>query len=353
VLAEIPARRNKRITLAILGALAAGFAAFVYSEYSREIQAARARVSSGSEIVTTPCGQIEYAVAGSGPAVLAIHGAGGGFDQGLDLGQTLIDSGFRVVSVSRFGYLRTPMPAVASPEAQADAHACLLDALKIERVAVIGGSAGAPSAMQVCLRHPERCSALVLLFPIAFAPGRAQLKPSALFTFVIKATLHSDFLFWAATKLARDTLMKTVLGTPPEDFRAAPAEEQARALQIMRNILPVSQREKGIWNDATISPAVPRYDLERIRVPTLLISAEDDLYGTFPSARYTADHIPGARFVGYPTGGHLLLGHWKEASSEVVAFLRRATSGSHADRRASKQPTLISNPNSDSSASRG
>jgi len=330
-------RRNKRITLAIVGVLVAGFAVFVHSAYSREIQAARARVSSRSEIVNTPCGQIEYAVAGSGPAVLVIHGAGGGFDQGLDLGQILMDRGFRVVSVSRFGYLRTPMPAVASPEAQADAHACLLEALKIGRVAVIGGSAGAPSAMQLCLRHPEMCSALALLFPIAFAPGRAQLKPPPFFMFVIRATLHSDFLYWAATKLARDTLIKTILGTPPEDFRAAPAEDQARALEIMRHILPISQREKGIWNDAMISPAVPRYDLERMRVPTLLISAEDDLYGTFPSARYTADHIPGARLVGYPTGGHLLLGHWNEATSEVVAFLRQATSESHTNPQASKQ----------------
>lgn len=45
---------------------------------------------------------------------------------------------------------------------------------------------------------------------------------------------------------------------------------------------------------------------------------------TYTDARYTAAHIPGARFVGYTTGGHLLLGHWKEASSEVVEFLRRA-----------------------------
>jgi predicted alpha/beta hydrolase family esterase len=60
----------------------------------------------------------------------------------------------------------------------------------------------------------------------------------------------------------------------------------------------------------------------RFRVPALLISSEDDLYGTYPSARYTSAHINGARFVGYLTGGHLLLGHWKEASSEVVTFLQ-------------------------------
>lgn len=322
----------QRMTLLIVGALMLTLAAFTFYSYRQDINAAGVRVSSGSQVVNTPCGLIEYADVGKGLPVLVVHGAGGGFDQGLELAQPLVDSGFRVISVSRFGYLRTRLPADPSPAAQADAHACLLAVLKLERVAVIGGSAGAPSAMQLCLRHPERCSALALLFPLAFAPGRAQPsrasdsvrpagQPSELFTFVIKTTLHSDFLFWAATKLARNILIKTVLGTPVEDFQTASREEQARALQVMRNILPVSQREQGIWNDATIGPSLPRYDLERIRVPTLLISAEDDLYGTFPSARYTAEHVPGARFVGYPAGGHLLLGHWKEACSEVVGFL--------------------------------
>jgi 2-hydroxy-6-oxonona-2,4-dienedioate hydrolase len=315
----------QRTALAITSALLAGFGVFVYSEYSRDIRAARARISSGSEVLNTPCGPIEYAEAGTGPAVLVIHGAGGGFDQGLEVAQPLLAAGFRVIAMSRFGYLRTPMPAVVSPEAQADAHTCLLDALNIQRVVAIGGSAGAPSAMQFCLRHSERCSALVLLFPMAFAPDRAQAKPSALFSFVIKATLHSDFPFWAATKMVRNTLIKTVLGTPVQDFRAASRDEQERALAVMRHVLPVSQREKGIWKDATTSPVLPRFALERINVPTLLISAQDDLYGTYPSARYTAAHIPGARFVGYAKGGHLLLGHWKEASSEVVAFLRNVT----------------------------
>jgi pimeloyl-ACP methyl ester carboxylesterase len=81
-------------------------------------------------------------------------------------------------------------------------------------------------------------------------------------------------------------------------------------------------REKGIWNDATISPVLPRFALERINVPTLLISAEDDLYRAYPSARYTAAHIPGAQFVGYPSVRHLLLGDWKKASSEVIGLLQ-------------------------------
>jgi 2-hydroxy-6-oxonona-2,4-dienedioate hydrolase len=102
-----------RLSFAIAGALLAGFGVLVYSKYSRDIRAARTRISSGSKLVDTPCGPIEYAEAGNGPPVLVIHGAGGGFDQGLELAQPLIDAGFRVIAVSRFGYLRTPMPAVA------------------------------------------------------------------------------------------------------------------------------------------------------------------------------------------------------------------------------------------------
>ena len=38
--------------------------------------------------------------------------------------------------------------------------------------------------------------------------------------------------------------------------------------------------------------------------------------------QYQAAHIPGARFVGYPSGGHLLVGHQEAVTSEIVAFLR-------------------------------
>jgi pimeloyl-ACP methyl ester carboxylesterase len=268
---------------------------------------------------------IEYADTGTGSAVLAIHGAGGGFDQSLDLAKDFLDPGYRVIAPSRFGYLRTPLPADASPMAQADAHACLLDALKLQKVIVVGGSMGAPSAMQLCIRHPDRCSALVLLFPIAFAPpptNELPSQPSALAQFLMNTTLRSDFAFWSASKLSRDTVMKTIGATPPGDFKNAAPDEQARVLAVLRNIEPISQREKGLKNDAAVAPSVPRYDLEHITAPTLVIAAEDDLFGTFKGGRYTAEHIPGARFTGYPTGGHLLVGHGSDVRRELSEFLR-------------------------------
>ena len=118
--------------------------AAVVLAYRNDIDAAFERVSTGSRIVQTPCGPIEYASAGEGDPVLVVHGAGGGFDQGMDFAKGLAAGGLRVIAMSRFGYLRTPLPPDASPAAQADAHACLLDALGLKRAAIVGASAGAP-----------------------------------------------------------------------------------------------------------------------------------------------------------------------------------------------------------------
>src|SRR4030095_14130680 len=117
------ARASVRRAISILiGLLVVGLCGLAYINYRRDIHQARQRVSTGSRIVHTPCGPIEYAFAGDGPPVLLVHGAGGGYDQGLEIGDPLVKSGFRVIAMSRFGYLRTPLPGDASASAQADAH---------------------------------------------------------------------------------------------------------------------------------------------------------------------------------------------------------------------------------------
>ena len=301
-------------------------AVLILIAYERDIGAARERVATGSQIAQTPCGPIEYASLGSGPALLVVHGAGGGFDQALDMAAPFVASGLRVVLMSRFGYLRTPLPSDASPAAQADAHACLLDALKIERAAVLGASAGAPSALQFALRHAARCSAVVLLVPAAYAPrpgNTGPLKTPRGTPLLFETVLRSDFLFWAIIRLAPQTVMRSILATPPEVVSRAPAEEQERIARVMAAILPVSPRRLGLLNDANVIARLGRYDLERITAPTLAISAADDLFGTYETARYSAAHIPGARFIGYDTGGHLWVGHHREILAAIAAFLKR------------------------------
>ncbi|MGO8756117.1 MAG: alpha/beta fold hydrolase [Gallionellaceae bacterium] len=315
--------------LAVL--LVAGLFVSIYSRYRRDIRRARERVWVGSQVVETPCGPIEYAVAGDGAPLLAVHGAGGGYDQGMDVFMPLAKAGFRVIAMSRFGYLRTPLPADASPAARADAHACLLDALNIRRAVVIGASAGAPSSMQFALRHPERTAALVLMVPAVYVPqpgGAPSIRVPGGLEFLFDTVFRSDFLFWALPRLAPQTTVRTILGTPPAVVQHASAEERAYLAHMIEHILPVSSRRLGLVNDAAITTSLQRYELEKISAPTLIMSVADDLYGTFDAARYSAEHIPHARFVGYPSGGHLGVGHGKEAMSEIAAFLKGVEFGS-------------------------
>jgi pimeloyl-ACP methyl ester carboxylesterase len=309
----------------IAGLCFAGVVAVITSHYRRDIGIARGRVSSGSLLAKTPCGPIEYAETGQGRPVLIVHGAGGGFDQGMAFGEDLARQGLRVIAMSRFGYLRTPMPADASATAQADAHVCLLDALGIEKAGVIGASAGAPSAMQLAIRHPERVAALVLVVPAVYVP-RPGNTPSVTTPrgtqFLFSTALKSDFVFWAARHMAPNTLVRAILATPPEDLDKVSLAERARVDRMLDGILPVSPRRLGLLNDASITASLPRYDLERISAPTLCISVADDQYGTFVAARYSARYIPNARFVGYATGGHIWAGHQEDIVREITSFLR-------------------------------
>ena len=97
-----------RALLVLVSFLVVGLFGLTYMSYQLDIRQARLLISSGSHIAQTPRGSIEYAEAGNGPPLLVVHGAGGGYDQGLEFGEPLARHGFRVIAMSRFGYLGTP-----------------------------------------------------------------------------------------------------------------------------------------------------------------------------------------------------------------------------------------------------
>ena len=299
-------------------------ALLIWWRFDQDIKLATARAAQGSVLIATRCGPIEYQEAGTGVPLLMVHGSGGGHDQGMAFAGGLAQQGIRVIAMSRFGYLRTPMPPDASPAAQADAHVCLLDALGIRQAAVLGGSAGGPSAMQMAIRHPDRASALVLLVPLVYKPRALADSAPELPPLVEKVLMNlvgSDFLFWAGLHVARNQLIKVVLATPPEQVAAASPQERARVHAMLDNILPVSTRAAGLRSDSVLGKGIPRYALESIRAPTLIISTRDDGYGTFASARYTASQIAGAKFAGFDEGGHTWVGHDAEVQAEILKLL--------------------------------
>lgn len=295
-----------------------------WSRYRHAIDTAQRRIAGRSTTLMTPFGTLEYAIAGLGPSLLMIHGTGGGFDQGLRFAAALRQRGHRIIAPSRFGYLRSSFPVDPSVENQADAFILMLDRLGIDRLPVVGGSAGALSATAFALRHPHRCSALILLVPAANVSGEDPVDMTALQQLAVRSLLNSDFLYWSALNLASDRLVGTLLATDPRLLMSASPRERGRAMAILSDMLPINARAKGMLNDARQAGHPARMDFARLSMPVLLISADDDRFGTAATARRIAEVVPQAQLTIFPDGGHIWLGHDAEVADLIHAFVGRA-----------------------------
>jgi pimeloyl-ACP methyl ester carboxylesterase len=313
--------------LVLIGIALAG-AVTVAARYRREIRAARQRLDGlGSQMIETDCGPVEYLEMGEGYPLIVVHGAMGGFDQGLWLAHSFDASNFRVISISRFGYLRSPVPADATLDMQADAFASLLDALKIRQAAVFAASAGSTSALRFAARHPERISALVLLCPDS--PGAVQ--PALPPRFIFDTLLRSDFVYWVMITFFGKRVQDAI-GLAPKGYPLTP--EQAGMLKtIQAGDLPVSRRIDGIIFEtytcdaefkASVTESSP-YPLREIHTPALVIHALDDPIALPENVRALAEQLPDARTFAVPDGGHFLFGHREEVNTEITRFLRSHT----------------------------
>jgi 2-hydroxy-6-oxonona-2,4-dienedioate hydrolase len=313
------------LALLVVGIVAIG-AGRMYLAYSHDMQVTRDRLSIGSKIVQTRHGPLEYTVEGDGPAVLVVHGAGGGYDQGLLIARAYGGAGFRWIVPSRFGYLRTPLPGDASTTAQAEAFADLLDALGIEQVGILAMSGGVPPSLQFAQHYPERTSALVLLSSAPFTPLTAGDQKLPIPIWVYQALFKSDFPFWLIQKIAPHSL--DMIFDVSQALRAElTPDEQAMVSSIAESFQPVTWRIDGLNNEGAAIDPQANYRMEEISVPTLVVHAEDDHINPISIGNYTAAHIGGAQYLPLATGGHLLLGHQVEIRAMANEFLHQYLTG--------------------------
>ena len=301
------------MTASILAGLAGAMAfaaSGVYLRYRRDLNAARARLAAvDRHVLSTPWGAVEYAELGSGDPVLVVHGI---FDNCVGAVLSVRDySGRRLIAPSRFGYLGSNLPLDATPAQQADAFVALLDALGIDRIDVIGVSAGATSALQLALRHPERVKHLAVL--VGNLPGSptAVVQPSAAKLF------NRQLPLWVLRTFAPSMMVGLVAGLP-KGF--AMSREDARFVtEFIDSLFPVSP--EGVDFDAFVSnAAVNDYNLEGISVPTLIVHTKDDQVASHDASQRAAARIPGARFVSLESGGHLMIGQTQIVRDELARF---------------------------------
>jgi pimeloyl-ACP methyl ester carboxylesterase len=292
---------------------------------SRVIDDARALLAHMPRpvLIATRRGSVECLVAGEGPAVLALHGGIGGYDQGALLAMSAIGpSGVRLVAPSRPGYLGTPLAAGASPEEQADLFAALIDALGLSDVAVIAVSGGGPSALAFALRHSGRCRALVL---VSACTARLTARMPLRFH-VMRLLARWPKLLALLGAAARDPERAAGRSIADPQARAALMNDpEARALFMALTLtIPdrLASRLPGTENDYRRFSSSDDYPLEQIAVPVLAVHGTGDRIVAFSHARGLADRVPGAELLAIEGGEHVcLFTHRKVIRERVRKFL--------------------------------
>jgi 3-oxoadipate enol-lactonase len=251
-------------------------------------------------------GEIAYDVAGTGPAVVLLHG--GFMDRrAWDPQLPAFTRMFRVVryDIRPFGESTTP----AKPYSMPDDLQRLLDHLKIDRAHLVGHSFGGQLAIDFALTHPTRVASLVL---VGAAPS--GLVPSAEEAKAIGA-------IFAAAKGGDEAVLKAWLNHPMwSASRDRPDVMKALAASTRRSLAAFKMTAPPYV--PMDPPAIKR--LREIKVPALVVIGDRDL----PSLREAADmmtrEIPGAMLKVIQGADHALPIGWStEFNAAALEFLIR------------------------------
>jgi len=190
----------------------------------------------------------------------------------------------------------------------------VVDALGLERFALIGSSRAGPTAISYAARHPERVSHLVLHAAVATGwrawGDAAEIERR-------EATVTLTRQGWHNPDNSAFRQMLFLLTLPD-----ATAEEVGW-------LKDVQQRAISGENAARVQNATGDIDvldaLSRIRAPTLVLHARDDMALPFEQGKLIASRIAGAQFVALESRNHFLLPRdpaWAVLVSEIRRFLR-------------------------------
>jgi 3-oxoadipate enol-lactonase len=244
---------------------------------------------------------LDVLTSGKGDAVVLLPGLG--TDASAFARQTpLLAEGFQVHGVNPRGVGLSDSPLSESYEVvqtAADATATYSGTAHI-----IGASLGAAAALELALNHPERVKTLTLITPFvevsprlrAVAEGwrrmAGEVSPETLAAALLPWFFSANYLVDGA---ARDRTLRGLAQT----VSRVPAITLDRMIAGMLN-----------WSHSRIA------DLSGISVPTLVVSASEDLL--VPDSDFIASEIPGATLLVVEGAGHAVALESPDAVNEAI-----------------------------------
>lgn len=274
-----------------------------------------------ARIADTSSGPMEYTIRGQGTPVLAVHGGPGGYDHGLALAEPFRASGFSVVSISRPGYLGTPLETGRTCEEQADALAAFIDAYDHGPLPLVMTSAGGPAGYLLAARHPDKVSALIAIDSVSRC-----YDPDV--SFLDEAFFLSRIGLWLTSFMAEhfpEATLKSLLTTESSLDRKAIARRVESVVndplkfayfKVMISSLEsdFSRRKPGLANDLEQLATIDKLDLAGITSPTLIMHGTADRDVPPSHAVYANRSIEHSTLHFIDEGSHL--GFWLSDEAE-------------------------------------
>lgn len=181
----------------------------------------------------------------------------------------------------------------------------VLDALKIEKSALLGASMGALVALRFALDYPERATKLVLVTPMAFRSRYGEWLLDIMQ--LLKENLSPEQYVRALTMLA--------FAPPFFDKSYGMVREVSRMLTPTAEEFEQIGRQLACLQDADISSEISRID-----TPTLIVAGERDALAPIEGARMLASKLRRCRLVSLPGVGH---SPFVEATEGVITVVNQ------------------------------
>ena len=240
---------------------------------------------------------------GAGEAVVFLHANTGSSRVWEYQIPAFVARGYRVIAYDRRGFGRTVIdPAGAQPGTGADDLLALMNHLKIDRFHLVGTAAGGFVAFDFAVSFPQRLRSLV----VANSIGGVQ---------------DEDYL-----ELGRRLRPPQFNALPPDfrelspTYRAANPQGAQRWIDLERVSRPEGTAPvvQAMRNKVTFSL------LEGLKVPTLLLTGDADLYSPPAVLRMFAARIKNSESVVVPEAGHSA--YWEQPemfNRSVLAFIQK------------------------------
>jgi 3-oxoadipate enol-lactonase len=244
-----------------------------------------------------------YDEAGSGPAVLLLHGGLG--DSGLwEAVAPLLAERFRTIRMDLRFFGRSTGPA--APWSWQDDAIGVLDALGIERAAVVGLSLGGKLALDVALAYPERLWAVAGVAPglgghstAAYSEEQEARYEAAEAEGDLEAAMEIDLEVWAP--LGADERIRQLWQATPE------------ANGVPAGLEPLQP-----------SGAPAKERLGELAVPTLVVTVQHDPAGMREIGPLVATEAPDARHVELESDHYVTLREPELLAGVLLEFLAAA-----------------------------